>query len=496
MILIFKGHDFFYEMENMARLFFPGVKFTVADAMPDMAEQNADRLVVCLRRRARGTGLFVAAFISGAHHRWQEELSRSEAEDPRECERRLAVGVYEVLGKITGLRPKWGILTGIRPVKRYHMLEAEGKTPAQIRDYFRNKLLVSEEKVRLLEKTAKSEDAIIARSGPKSFSLYVGIPFCPSRCYYCSFVSQTVASSGKLIPEYLRLLCEEIRYTGRIAEKLGLQLETVYIGGGTPTTLSAGQLAVLMEAIRESFDTARAAEYTVEAGRPDTITLEKLLAIKNGGATRISVNPQTMNDGVLQQIGRQHTAAQAAESFALAREAGFGNINMDVIAGLASDTPEGFSHTIDTLARLQPENITVHTLSVKRAASLRIEGRATYDAQGKEVSEMLSYAQRALEGGGWQPYYMYRQKNTLGNLENVGYAKPGFEGLYNVYIMDETHTIVAVGAGATTKMRQPGGSRIDRVFNYKYPAEYIRGFGTMLARKDEVIAFYEQYGCV
>ncbi|MFQ8600412.1 MAG: coproporphyrinogen dehydrogenase HemZ [Oscillospiraceae bacterium] len=406
------------------------------------------------------------------------------------------MGVYEVLGKITGLRPKWGILTGIRPVKRYHMLESEGKTPAQIRDYFRNKLLVSEEKVRLLGKTAKSEDAIIARSGPKSFSLYVGIPFCPSRCYYCSFVSQTVASSGKLIPEYLRLLCEEIRYTGKIAEKLGLRLETVYIGGGTPTTLSADQLTVLMEAIRESFDTARAEEYTVEAGRPDTITLEKLLAIKNGGATRISVNPQTMNDEVLQQIGRQHTAAQAAESFALAREAGFDNINMDVIAGLASDTPEGFSHTIDTLARLQPENITVHTLSVKRAASLRIEGRATYDAQGKEVSEMLSYAQRALESGGWQPYYMYRQKNTLGNLENVGYAKPGFEGLYNVYIMDETHTILAVGAGATTKMRQPGGSRIDRVFNYKYPAEYIRGFGTMLARKDEVIAFYEQYGCV
>ena len=169
---------------------------------------------------------------------------------------------------------------------------------------------------------------------------------------------------------------------------------------------------------------------------------------------------------------------------------------MDVIAGLASDTPAGFAHTIDTLVGLQPENITVHTLSVKRAASLRIEGRATYDAQGSGVSEMLSYAQRTLEDGGWQPYYMYRQKNTLGNLENVGYAKPGFEGLYNVYIMDETHTIVAVGAGATTKMRQPGGSRIDRVFNYKYPAEYIRGFGTMLARKDEVIAFYEQYGCI
>jgi oxygen-independent coproporphyrinogen-3 oxidase len=352
---------------------------------------------------------------------------------------------------------------------------------------------VSEEKISLCEETVEPEHAIIAKNSNNSFSLYVSVPFCPSRCSYCSFVSHSVDKAGKLIDEYVSLLCKELKQTAQIAKEQNLKLETVYIGGGTPVALNAAQIKTVMSAISENFDLSGISEYTVEAGRPDAIDKEKLLAIKEGGATRISVNPQTMNDNVLKAIGRNHTAEQTITAFKMARELGFDNINMDLIAGLPTDTVESFKNTLNILLNLNPESITVHSLSIKKASNLSINDQLPEIEVGKTASEMVRYARKVLTEKGIVPYYMYRQSKTVGNLENVGYAKKGFEGLYNVFIMDETHTILACGASAVTKLRQPGGDSIERIFNFKYPYEYISRFDEMCSRKQGIAEFYTKY---
>ncbi|MBQ9515795.1 MAG: coproporphyrinogen dehydrogenase HemZ, partial [Ruminococcus sp.] len=346
------------------------------------------------------------------------------------------------------------------------------------------------EKTALAKTVAANQGAIISRSGRRSFSLYVSIPFCPTRCNYCSFVSQSIEKAKKLIDEYLPLLLNEIRYTSQLARQLNLRLESVYIGGGTPTTLSAEQLDLLLSEIEADFDMSRCVEFTVEAGRPDTVTREKLLALKRHAVTRISINPQTFSDTVLQAIGRRHTTQQTLDAFYLARELGFDNINMDLIAGLTSDTPESFRNTIDTVRSLDPESVTVHTLAVKRSA--RVNATDAVREHGY-TAEMLEYASRELTAGGWEPYYLYRQSKMLSNLENVGWAKPGYFSPYNVYIMEETHSILACGAGAVTKLRDVDSNHLERIFNFKFPYEYISRFDELIARKDRVIDFYDEY---
>ena len=290
------------------------------------------------------------------------------------------------------------------------------------------------------------------------------------------------------IPEYLDNLCKEIEYTGALVKKLGLKLDTVYFGGGTPTTLEAVQLERLMKTIAASFDLSHLREYTVEAGRPDTITAEKLETIKKNGCTRVSNNPQTLSDSVLEKIGRKHTTEQFFSAFDLARKVGFESINTDIIAGLPTDTPESFANTVDKLIQLGADNITVHTLSIKRAARLnhqREEGLLENPAD-----KMVSYATGRLLESGYVPYYLYRQKNMLENLENIGWSKQGKESLYNVYIMEEVQTILAVGAGGSTKLVDLDGKRLERVFNYKFPLEYNKHFDLMLQKKNEVEDFY------
>ncbi len=298
-----------------------------------------------------------------------------------------------------------------------------------------------------------------------------------------------------MIPQYVDFLCREIAETAKIANDLGLRLETVYMGGGTPTTLDAEQMDTVLSAVRTGFDTQNVREFTVEAGRPDTITREKLAAIKKNGVTRISINPQTMNDRVLEEIGRRHTASDTEAAFRLAREMGFDNINMDLIAGLPLDTFEGFKGTLDRVLALDPESVTVHSLAMKRAATLSTDGRLPEAQTGEVASQMVDFAREKLKQSGILPYYMYRQSKTVGNLENVGYAKIGYEGLYNVYIMDETHTILACGASAVTKMREPSGANIERIFNFKYPYEYISRFDEQITRKQGVREFYKKYPC-
>lgn len=428
--------------------------------------------------------------LEGEQREKERFLSLEEAEDTQGCEYAFCRLVYELCVEMTPVRPSWGLLTGIRPVKLVTQFREKGWTEGQINDYFQEHFLTSPRKIRLALETEKNEREVLARSGPESFSLYVSIPFCPTRCSYCSFIAQDLRGAAKMVPEYVERLCQELAVMGQKAKRWGLRLQTVYFGGGTPTTLTPGQLESLFFCIQENFDLSHCEEYTVEAGRPDTITREKLRVMKQAGIQRISINPQTFHDSVLKAIGRCHTTQETLEKYQMAREEGFDFINMDLIAGLPTDTVEGFRYTLDTALSMSPENLTVHTLSLKRSSNLTLEGKGSlvYD---NPAAEMMEYALDATAKNGYVPYYLYRQKNTLGNLENIGFAKDRRFGLYNVYIMEETHTILAAGAGSSTKLVHPFENRIKRVYAYKYPTEYLRDFSEMLHRKEEIDRFYQ-----
>ncbi len=481
------GHDFKYELEKVARLFLPFMKFGFISEMPP---SDCDAVLTVL---AKDGGLLKAEVsLSAGGKRTERSETLPAAATERETELCLARLLYELFADVTGYRPPWGILTGIRPARLLSRMRAEYGT-AEADRLFSSQMLVSERKAALCSACLSREEKIIDASLPRAFSLYISVPFCPSRCKYCSFVSHSVESAEKLIPQYVELLIRELEYTASAAKELGLTLQTAYIGGGTPTTLSAEQLSAVMDTVTSRFDTSHLAEFTVEAGRPDTVTREKLRAIKRCGATRISINPQTMNDEVLRLVGRKHTAAMTVDAFNLARAEGHNNINTDLIAGLDGDTPESFNDTLTKVLELDPENVTVHTLSVKRASGLSKQGKVFDLSAGETVGKMTDSAYDRLTAAGILPYYMYRQGKTVGNLENVGYAKPGYEGLYNVYIMDETHTILACGASAVTKLRRPNGDSIERIFNYKYPYEYISRFNVAIERKSQISEFYKKF---
>ena len=399
--------------------------------------------------------------------------------------------LYKLLCDFTGLTQPWGILTGVRPVKLLRKLAEESNEEQAVKKFL-NDFFVSNEKIALSRETEHNERKILELSRPESFSLYVGIPFCPSRCSYCSFVMASIERAEKLIEPYTKLLCEEIKRTAEIANKLGLRLETVYFGGGTPTTLSAEQLDTVLRTVNKCFDMSTCREFTVEAGRPDTIDSAKLFALKENKVDRISINPQTTNDEVLKTIGRKHTAQQFFDAFELARKCGFDNINTDLIAGLPTDTPESFKNSLDSIVRLNAECITVHTLCMKRASRLTTEGVTLDLQQARDAREMLAYTQNILGQNEYIPYYMYRQSRMVGNLENVGWSKRGFESLYNVYVMDETHTILACGSGGVTKLKRNNPDYLERIFNFKYPYEYIDRFDELIQRKSGIMQFYGQ----
>lgn len=477
------NHSFNYELEKLCRIFLPHEKINILDN-----EEKEETYAVCSlsedNTQAKAT-LFIGDKLYGCNRVLKET-------DPKSQEYALASCLFNCFVKATGYNPPWGMLTGVRPVKLYSKLvKTLGKVETD--KFFAEKLFVSDEKIALCRETLSPEENIIEKNDPNSFSLYVSIPFCPTRCSYCSFVSHSVEKAGKLIEDYVKLLCREIAITGRIAKEQNLKLETIYIGGGTPTALEAYHITEIMTAISRNFDLSDVREYTVEAGRPDVTTKEKLLAIKKGGATRISINPQTMNDGVLEAIGRKHTSAQMINTFNTARKLGFDNINTDLIAGLPTDTLEGFKYTVEEILNLDPESVTVHALSVKKASNMSTDGNLPEKDKWEETKEMVKFAKDRLTKEGIKPYYMYRQSKTVGNLENVGYAKEGYEGLYNVYIMDETHTILACGASGVTKLREPGGDYIERIFNFKYPYEYISRFSEMISRKERIGEFYDKY---
>ncbi|MBE7038627.1 MAG: coproporphyrinogen dehydrogenase HemZ [Ruminococcaceae bacterium] len=380
-------------------------------------------------------------------------------------------------------KPVWGILTGIRPSKFVRELMDEGKNDSEITALLNEEYLLDKKKIELAKKIAKVENRVIKNIRDNSVSLYISIPFCPTRCLYCSFISQSLAYSKTLVEPYLKALEKEIKQTAILLKRLNKFVDSVYIGGGTPTSISASQLDKLITTLYKEFDLSKIKEFTVEAGRPDTIDKEKLMVIKNNNIERISINPQTFNDKTLKIIGRNHTAKETEEKFYLARSLGFNHINTDIIANLPGESVNDFEYTLEKIKNLNPESVTVHSLSIKHGSYLA-EKYNMLNADTLVANKMIDLSIDYLENMGKIPYYIYRQKNTTGNLENIGFCNPDHECVYNIAIMQEVQTNIALGAGASTKMVI--GDQIERAFNVKEVSEYIKRIDEMILRKENL----------
>lgn len=470
MKLIINGDISRYYVQNLCLIYFPGSKFSEHEVMTEetpIVEVNVDK---------REDGVYSSAVIKVGELVGTSDAFEKYAKDfTRERIKNIAVGkaVFSAGEKFFGYTPAWGILIGIRPTKIARQLLGDGYDPAQIRKILRNEYFLNPKKASLLTSITMSEAKIIDQMGKDSCSLYISIPFCPTRCVYCSFVSFATKRLLSMIPEYMERLLRDIDHVMSIIEQNHLNLTTLYIGGGTPTTLSNDQLTALFEKIHERINVSSLREFSIEAGRPDTITEENLKIIKNYGVNRISINPQTLNDAVLRCIGRCHTVQDFYKAYDMARNSGIKYINTDLIAGLPGDSYRGFSKTVDAILKLAPDNVTIHTFSVKKGADIVHAGSEVYRPNAGDAQKSVDYSQLRLRNFGYNPYYIYRQRNTVGNLENVGYALPGREGLYNIYIMEELHHIFAVGAGAVTKLVDFNKPKIERIFMPKYPYEYL-----------------------
>lgn len=480
--VILIGNSFKYEIEATLKLFFHAARFNFSS---DIADSDCDEFIAAgVSEKENDCLIYADIKLSGGSTSHAEKMLQcTVSSDKDTVEHELCRLVYHILSQKLSVNPPWGLMTGIRPVKKVTELMKQDMSKKQIFSMLSQKYEISPPKLNLAYETAVNQLPILDKIDNKAVSLYVSIPFCPTRCSYCSFVSHSMDSAIKLMPDYVNVLCRELEIIGKIVKESAVKIDTVYFGGGTPTSISAQELRTIMECVQKNFNLDDIREYSVEAGRPDTITEEKLHIIKELGAHRISVNPQTLNDDVLRVIGRRHSGEDAVKAFELARKVGFTNINTDLIAGLPTESAESFRRTLDRIVELDPESITVHTLTIKRAANLFEQGNENVS---NPAAEMVDYSVEKLMGNGYLPYYMYRQKNTVDNLENVGYAKKGFESYYNIFIMDETQTILGAGCAASTKLVYPNG-KISRIHNYKFPYEYIRRFDQLMDKKNEII---------
>lgn len=487
MRLYFSGHDCRYAAEQSLLMLFPGEKPEYPEGSP-----SGERCELRVSRGAKYTVCTALLLRSGAAFRGRAQAENPDPADEyalRGCENRLVKLAFYRAALASGLpKPEWGSLSGVRPAKLVDGYLREGLSPRAAKGRFMREYFVSGSRAQLCLDAALAAQEAARSLDERDVCLYVGIPFCPTRCAYCSFVSQSVEKSMKLMEPFLDALLLDIRATAAETRRAGLRPVALYMGGGTPTTLSAAQLDRLCAALEREFDLSALREYTVEAGRPDTITAEKLRVLRAHGVGRVSVNPQTMSDSVLEAIGRRHTAQDIVDALALVRECGGFEVNMDLIAGLPTDTAGGFSRTLDAVLSLAPENVTVHTLSLKRGSGLTLAGRPM--PQAGEVRAMLDEAMERLAGSGYAPYYLYRQKNMAGGFENVGWTKPGSENLYNICIMEELCSILAMGAGGSTKLVADGGKRIKRFIAPKYPQEYINAAPGFAAGKERIGEFY------
>ena len=464
------GHDDRYAVEQLQMALFP--EGTQGEAISSLHRGNiwltatakitADGKTVCASRRIRA------------------------AEETVRLRRRVLQQSYYLAAiQLLPALPAWGALAGVRPTKitTRHMLE--GGTPNSAGKLLKDVYYVTDDRRKLAVDCSVSTVKAANLLTKNDVSLYVGIPFCPTRCTYCSFVSRTIGKKTDLLNPYLHALLKEIEITGKLLQQSGKTLRTIYIGGGTPTTLTSPQMAALLDAIRDSFDLSRCIEFTVEGGRPDTLDAEKLRVIREHGADRMSINPQTMEDHVLRACGRPHTAADVVRAYHEAVDAGFKAINMDLIAGLPQDSIDGFKRSLDTVAALNPANITVHTLALKKGADLFEKREGLSSAE--DVTAMVEYANATLRGLDYKPYYLYRQKYMSGSFENVGWSRDNLDCLYNIYMMEEVHTILSLGGGGMNKVNFPDGS-LKRFHNPKFPEQYIEMIDDVLQQKEEMFA--------
>ena len=479
MKLLLIGHEDRYAVEQLQLALFP------LEPMENVtAPFEGDGAVSTLHRGK--TWLTATAKITknGVTHTAVKRLKAAE-ETVRLRRRALQQSYYLAALPHLAKAPAWGALSGVRPTKITTKALLEGASQREAVKLMTDTYFVTPQRAQLSLDCSNATVEAAAKLDKDDVSLYVGIPFCPTRCAYCSFVSRTIGKRTELMEPYLEALLKELRHTGALMATSGKHVRTIYIGGGTPTTLTSRQMETLLSCIRESFDLSRCIEFTVEGGRPDTLDQEKLTVIAQNGADRMSINPQTMIDSVLRACGRRHNAADVETAYRQAVNAGYSAINMDLIAGLPTDDFDGFKHSLDTVIALEPANITVHTLAIKKGADLyeKREGLSP-DA---EVARMVDYAEETLRAAGYEPYYLYRQKYMSGSFENVGWCKPGTACLYNIYMMEELHTIISVGGGGMNKVNLPDG-RLQRFHNPKFPEQYIEMIDDVLRQKEELFA--------
>lgn len=483
MKLYLLNHDYRYATEQMLLTLFPDERPEYPQGKPE-----GDRAELCLSEGKDKYTAVCKLVKAGQVYRGRASVNKTQTTDElsksKYLQRIVKLSFYRAALRSDNVRPVWGALTGIRPGKLLSNLLESGMSDKTALAKFIRDNDVSLERAKLCMHTAHAGIACAKSLNPHDICLYVGIPFCPTRCSYCSFVSQSVQKSMKLIPNYLAALYREIDATAQVVSELKLRPIAIYMGGGTPTTLSAAQLDELCSRLEAAFDFSAVREYTVEAGRPDTTTKEKLETLKQHGVTRVSVNPQTMDDAVLEAIGRKHTAQDVLNALDIVASVGGFAVNMDLIAGLPMDTPERFRKTLETVLALHPENITVHTLALKKGSSIKLGD--TPRPTSEDVGNMIDFANSSLFSAEYEPYYLYRQKYMSGGFENIGWQREHTENIYNICIMEELCTIISVGGGASTKLCMDDG-RIERIYDPKYPSEYIESIEKIISDKRKIL---------
>lgn len=486
MILNIQGNLNRYYAQTLCLIYFPGAKFGENEV------ERADVPVVDFVVVDKEDGIYSHAAIRLGDKKCEAECFVPFSEIfPKERVRKMASGHAMTLAAkdFFGYISPWGLLTGVRPAKVAAQYLEDGFGVMKTRKLLATEYFLNPKKAFLATAVAQTELKLTKDMDKDGCSVYISIPFCPTRCAYCSFVSASQKMLS-MLDDYLVLLCKDIRNVFDTIRKLGKRVVTVYIGGGTPTTLSGKQLRKLLATVASCTDVTALDEFTLEAGRPDTITADKLRIAAAFGVTRVSVNPQTLADDVLENIGRRHTADGFLKAYALAEKSGIRDINTDLIVGLPGDNFKKFSASLERIVELAPSNITVHTFCFKRAAALSDKNNTPFVPDVPSAAKCIQYSQLMLANAGYKPYYMYRQKNAVGNLENVGYAKPGSECMYNIYMMEELHSIFGAGAGAVTKLvefDEKGERRMKRIFAPKYPYEYLRDFDTVVATYQEKV---------
>ncbi|QUH26725.1 coproporphyrinogen dehydrogenase HemZ [Serpentinicella alkaliphila] len=487
------NHNYSYEITELLKVFQLSGEvipctYSSEGVLLNIEPENSNEIISKLEFKDNKIIVATVGRLNEVYDKFVEEADRTNdiLRDTKLCKLFVKRGIYALLKKLVKKDTPWGILTGIRPTKLVHEMLKDNLDDSEIIENLKTLYFIAEHKANLLLQVAKTEYKVLYPIDDNKISLYVSVPFCPTKCTYCSFPSNPMKKAGHLTETYVDRLCEEIEKTAKLDSVRTKDIDTVYIGGGTPSSLTHTEIEKILDCLKNNFNLTNIREYTFEAGRPETITFEKLKVFKGYGVTRISINPQTMNDCTLEHINREHRADDIVKAYNMAKEAGFNNINMDIIIGLPNENIDMLKYTMEQIKNISPTNITVHTLAIKRASNLK-ENNYSNSASDSEILDMIQLTMEYANSMGLNPYYLYRQKHMVGNLENIGYCKPGYEGIYNIQIMEEKQTIIAFGAGAVTKIVFNEENRLERVPNVKSLEHYLDRVDEMVERKRKIL---------